>query len=364
MDNPPPGHGGAVQGHDAADHPRPASADDLGDVAVGEDAAGGDSLDDIEHCLHEVGVRHELQHAGDSRQPRAPEPSGSVPAMPSEKGASKGQAAGWVGIFDRAAATYDQLDVDYFDVFGKRLVEIAAVGRGERVLDLGCGRGATLFPAAAAVGPTGTVHGIDLAPGMVARTSNDVRAGGLPHVQVSLGDAAAHVGEPGSVDVILASFVLFFLDDLDCTLRRYAKLLRPGGRLAFSWFGELDTRWTPVFEATKPHLATGQPQPDHRSGTSPWRDIPALEAVVRRAGYADVTTIEEEHLSEFRDDDHWYAWTWSHGARGMWESIPVDHRKPARAAAFAAMDGLRRDDGSLPLISRVRYTAARPNRSQ
>ena len=76
-----------------------------------------------------------------------------------------------IDVFDRAAGVYDRLGVAYFSAFGARLAEIVAPAPGQRVLDLGCGRGAVLFPSARAVGSSGHVLGIDAAPNMVSLTA-------------------------------------------------------------------------------------------------------------------------------------------------------------------------------------------------
>ena len=81
-------------------------------------------------------------------------------------------------VFERAARVYEPAGVDFFNRMGRRLVELSHVARGEQVLDLGCGRGASLFPAAAAVGPTGHVLGLDLAPTMVRTHSGGRRRAG------------------------------------------------------------------------------------------------------------------------------------------------------------------------------------------
>jgi O-methyltransferase/aklanonic acid methyltransferase len=54
---------------------------------------------------------------------------------------------------------------DYWDYFGFRLVEHAAIAPGARVLDVGCGTGSSLFPAAEVAGPRGYATGIDICPG-------------------------------------------------------------------------------------------------------------------------------------------------------------------------------------------------------
>ena len=59
------------------------------------------------------------------------------------------------GIFDEAAATYDRSGVKFFTPMGSRLAELVGPSVGDRVLDIGCGRGACLFAMADAVGPNG-----------------------------------------------------------------------------------------------------------------------------------------------------------------------------------------------------------------
>jgi SAM-dependent methyltransferase len=76
-------------------------------------------------------------------------------------------------VFDEAAADYDQLGVEFFTPMGAAPAAAAGIAPGDHVLDVGCGRGAVLFPAAEAAGRSGRVTGIDRAPAMVALTSAD-----------------------------------------------------------------------------------------------------------------------------------------------------------------------------------------------
>lgn len=94
-------------------------------------------------------------------------------------------------VFDRAAASYENVGVPWFTPLARRLVDEIGPQPGERALDIGCGRGAALFPLADAVGPTGRVTGIDLAPGMVAATGAEARERGLTNVELHVMDASA-----------------------------------------------------------------------------------------------------------------------------------------------------------------------------
>ena len=69
--------------------------------------------------------------------------------------------------FTRAAARYDTGGTEFFTAIGRRLVDLAGVHAGARVLDVGCGKGAVTLPAARLAGKGGHVTGIDLAGPML-----------------------------------------------------------------------------------------------------------------------------------------------------------------------------------------------------
>jgi ubiquinone/menaquinone biosynthesis C-methylase UbiE len=62
------------------------------------------------------------------------------------------QKAHFSDRFDRSAATYEAVDVDFFEPLAAALVKRAGLAPGMHVLDLGTGSGAALRAAAAAVG--------------------------------------------------------------------------------------------------------------------------------------------------------------------------------------------------------------------
>jgi ubiquinone/menaquinone biosynthesis C-methylase UbiE len=78
-------------------------------------------------------------------------------------------------VFNQAASMYDRIGPGRFSYFGQRLVDAAEIPNGANVLDVAAGRGALLFPAAARVGRTGHVTGIDFAPNMVRETAQGSR---------------------------------------------------------------------------------------------------------------------------------------------------------------------------------------------
>jgi ubiquinone/menaquinone biosynthesis C-methylase UbiE len=247
-----------------------------------------------------------------------------------------------VEVFDGAAATYDSVGVDFFTPIGAALVAEAGPAPGERVLDVGCGRGAVLFAAAEAVGPGGSVTGIDLAPAMVARTA--AAAADMPNVTVEMGDAQAPAYPDESFDVVTAGLVLFFLDSPGAALVAYRRLLRPGGRLAFSSFASYDPRYPQAMKILARHA---DKPPAQRPVDEMFGSADRLRAAVEAAGFAHSTVRDAEVRSTFTDAAHLVKWIGSHGGRQLISRVPPERLDAATAAIAAEVTG--------PLIFTTRF---------
>ena len=70
-----------------------------------------------------------------------------------------------VNIWSKPVDESNPAGLDYWEYFGVKLVERAAIEPGAKVLDVGCGTGSSLFPAGEKAGPLGLATGIDICPG-------------------------------------------------------------------------------------------------------------------------------------------------------------------------------------------------------
>ena len=267
------------------------------------------------------------------------------------------QPTGPVGVFDRAAHTYDAVGVEWFRPIARGLVDELRPAPGERVLDVGCGRGAALFPLADAVGPTGSVLGIDLAPRMVQATAADAAA--LPHVEVRVADASAPGLTPSSYDVVASSLVLFFLREPGAAVATWTELLVPGGRLGVATFGPQDPRWQAVDGLFTPYLPQQMLDARASGRSGPFGSDDGMEALLCEAGLVGVRTAHLAVDARLVDPQQWLAFSWSHGQRAMWEHVPVQERPAVEGAAFDLLEGFRADDGSIVFAQDVRYTLGR-----
>jgi phosphatidylethanolamine/phosphatidyl-N-methylethanolamine N-methyltransferase len=112
------------------------------------------------------------------------------------------------------------------------------LSRGDTVLDIGCGTGATLPLLSRTVGPAGRVVGVDLTSELLDRATR--RTEGLHNVSLVRGDAET-LPVSGSIDGALVSFVVGLLPEPDQAVMRWLSLVGDTGRLAL--LDGLPTGW-------------------------------------------------------------------------------------------------------------------------
>jgi SAM-dependent methyltransferase len=191
------------------------------------------------------------------------------------------------GEGDYWAANANQYDASV-DGYHHALLDLAAIGPDDAVLDIGCGTGQTTRDAAR-LAASGSALGIDLSSRMldVARTRAEEE--GLTNVSFEQGDAQIHPFEPASFDVALSRTGTMFFGDAAAAHANIARALRPGGRLALAvWQPMSENEWFTSFVGA---LSAGRdlpsPPPDAPSPfamSDPDRVGPLLES----SGFEDV----------------------------------------------------------------------------
>ncbi len=200
-----------------------------------------------------------------------------------------------MGLTPEAAQGYERLFIPaIFRRWSPIMLEAAGLGPGDDVLDAGCGTGAIAREATHAVGPGGSVAGVDKSVSMlgVARQM-------CPGVEFRQGDVADLPYGDHSFDAVVSSFMLMFVPDPVAAIREMRRVLRPGGRLAVSVWEGLPNN--PIYRALVE--ATRDVVDDAAGDTMSWPfalgNPDRLGELFQAAGVPDATIRSREGSADF-----------------------------------------------------------------
>ena len=239
-----------------------------------------------------------------------------------------------MATYNAAADTYDDAANAFWARFGTRTIERLNLKRGARVLDVCCGSGASALPAAQAVGPEGSVLGIDLAERLLAAARAKAIDRGLPNVEFRVGDLLDLRVLASHYDAVVCVFGIFFVPDMAAAVRELWKAVRPGGTLAI-------TTWGPrFFEPANTAFwnAVRDVAPDHYKSFNPWDricDPASLQNLFAEAGIAHSAATAESGRHPIPSPQAWWAAVLGSGYRGTLDKLDARGREHVRATSLA-----------------------------
>ena len=174
------------------------------------------------------------------------------------------------------------------------VLEAAALQPGERVLDIGCGTGASTLAAAAAVGPDGRVTGADISPVMLEGARKRAAEARCATVDFVVADAQTHGFEPGAFDAMISRFGVMFFADSVAAFANMAKAMRPGGRMHFvCWSGLQENPWFSLpRQVAIDRLGAPEPADPRAPGPMAFAERDYVTGILERAGLAEVSSQE------------------------------------------------------------------------
>lgn len=209
---------------------------------------------------------------------------------------------------------------------------------GEYVLDVGCGCGGTTAELAAAVGPTGTALGVDLAESMIAAAATRFPADRHPGLRFAVADVETGELPGGLFDAAYSRMALMLPADPVTGCANVRRALRPGGRLAATVFR--DSAANPWLQlavlGAAPHVGALPPLPvGDEPGPFAFADPARVRRILTAAGFEAVTVEPHDTTVAAPDDPDTVAeWLIEIGPAGAaYRAAPAPRQAAARAAA-------------------------------
>lgn len=183
---------------------------------------------------------------------------------------------------------------DQIGPLGELAMDRAAMGPGERVLDVGCGCGDTTLAIARRVGTEGNVTGVDISGVMLERARQVACEAGVVHARFEQADAQTHCFDSDSFDVVFSRFGVMFFAQPEEAFANFRRGMRARGRLAFvCWQALPENPWmfVPLMAALPLLPPIPLPAPD-APGPFALADRERVRGILERAGFADVAFEE------------------------------------------------------------------------
>ncbi len=256
--------------------------------------------------------------------------------------------------YNAAADTYDDPANTFWNRFGHRTVERLELARGDRVLDVCCGAGASAIPAAESVGEEGSVLGIDLAENLLTLAHAKARAKGLANIQFRVGDMLDPRIPESPFDAIICVFGIFFVPDMQAAARALWANVKSGGKLAI-------TTWGPRFfePATSAFWnSIREVRPDLYKGFNPWdriSDESSLRELLSAAGVTNIETQAESSSHAIPLAEAWWAAVLGSGYRGTIDQLSAVEFEHVRTANWNYIN----ESGIKEVEANVVYAIAR-----
>jgi SAM-dependent methyltransferase len=234
------------------------------------------------------------------------------------------------GVWNRISAIYRQEIDQRFAPVVEAVIARARVTAGESILDLGTGTGAVAERAAAIVGTSGYVVGVDISPDMRALTQKRLAARGLPNVTLREGRAESIPADDHTFNVVLSSLTLMYVIDRAAAAREIARVLRPGGRLIASVWAGPDACDIVLFQQTAGRFAGPPPV----SGVGPGALADPTVFLQQLADAGIDARVETETLG-FDFPDFLSAWKALAGVTTA--HLPAERQQEAQRAVMGVM---------------------------
>jgi SAM-dependent methyltransferase len=257
----------------------------------------------------------------------------------------------WSELIDRSASDVSE-----------RLVQLAGVEAGGRVLDVAAGYGEPSLTAARVAGPGGSVVATDISAEMLAYGRERAAAAGIDTIEFVESDAAGLDLPEQSFDAAVSRFGIIFEPDGEGAAGRVRGFLEPGGRMAIASWGEPEQVPFIAVPMRTALQRLGVPPPPPGTPGPLSRPTPdALGGLLEGGGFSDVETEDLEVTFEWESPEAFTTFVKEIAPpiRAIIDPHPEEVQEETWQAITDVIRQMAADDGTLKLTNLVLLAAGR-----
>ncbi len=265
----------------------------------------------------------------------------------------------WNGV----AAVWDEyskfIDSSAY-VVSDRLVEMAGIKEGDRVLDVACGYGEPSLTAARKVGANGSVVATDISAEMLEFGRQRAAANGIENIEFMQSDANSLDFPAESFDAAVSRWGIIFEPDGEGTAAKVRGFLKPGGRFAIaSWGPPERVPFLSVAMKTVMQKLDVPPPPPGTPGPLSRPTPEAIGGLLEGGAFSDIEVEELDITFEFESPEDYTVFTLGMAApiKAMLAPHPEDVQRETRAAINDAVREASEVDDRVRLTNQVLIAA-------
>jgi ubiquinone/menaquinone biosynthesis C-methylase UbiE len=249
---------------------------------------------------------------------------------------------------------YYEIEAGLTASLSERMLDLAGVANGMRVLDIGTGRGEPALRAARRVGPEGYLLGVDVSEASLEETATKARHEGLSNLELRTVDAGSFDYGTAGFDAATARWSLMYMQEPEGVLAAVRRALEPHGTFVAALWAEAER----VSWATLPRRVTGRfvtlPALDPEApGPFRYASLATIEREFERAGFA-IEHVEETDVTVFEAETAAGIVAWVRGVLprfatmlseaqvAPWEAELAREAEALRRGAMLALGGVTR----------------------
>jgi ubiquinone/menaquinone biosynthesis C-methylase UbiE len=244
----------------------------------------------------------------------------------------------------------------------ERLIELAGVKQGDKVLDVAAGAGEPSLSAARVAGSEGSVVATDISPTMLAFGRERAAAAGIDNIEFVEVDASSLDFPAETFDAALSRWGIIFEPDGEATAARVRGFLKPGAKMAISSWGPPER--SPMLSIpmmTAMQRLNAPPPPPGTPGPLSRPTPEAIGSILVGGGFSDIQVEELELEFEWESPEQFTDYTRAIVAPLV--ALVEKHPPEAQAETWAAITEAAREraaeDGKLTLSNLVLLASGR-----